>query len=324
MEIRGLISVIIPVYNVEKYLRECVDSVLHQTYQNFEIILVDDGSTDGSSDICDAYAAGDHRAKVIHQKNAGLSVARNNGLHAANGEYVYFLDSDDWIEPDSLETLIMSAQESSAQAVFFDAVSFEDGGHLCEKQRYSRNVDFGADSGMAMLEKLQKRKDYHSAVPLLFFEKQFLEEYKLCFEPGIVYEDMIFTFQVYCMANRVAHVNRILYHRRYRSGSITSVKKTKNNFLSSKTVYDRATEFVKNQNLNNDTTRQYIVRCAFNAINNFYDMEKCEKRECREDYLALKDDVKKNEAFNSKALLARCYGKMPWVFVRCLEKAGVL
>ena len=90
-----MVSVIIPVYNVEKYLAECVDSVLAQSCQNYEIILVDDGATDSSGRMCDEYARKDSRIRVIHQSNGGLSAARNAGLDAAQGEYVYFLDSDD-------------------------------------------------------------------------------------------------------------------------------------------------------------------------------------------------------------------------------------
>ena len=95
-----LISVIIPVYNVEKYLRRCLDSVIAQTYQNLEIICVDDGSIDDSGKICDQYAVRDARIKVIHQENQGLSAARNRGLDAAEGEYIAFVDSDDYILED--------------------------------------------------------------------------------------------------------------------------------------------------------------------------------------------------------------------------------
>ena len=109
MENQALISVIIPVYNVEEYLCECVDSVLVQTYQNFEIILVDDGSTDSSGRICDEYAEKDSRISVIHQENRGPSKTRNTGLNNANGKYIYFLDSDDYIENNALELLVVIA-----------------------------------------------------------------------------------------------------------------------------------------------------------------------------------------------------------------------
>ena len=94
------ISVIVPVYNVERYLTRCIDSILAQTYQNFELILVDDGSTDGSGTLCDSYMKKDSRIKVIHKKNGGLSDARNSGIDAAEGEFLSFIDSDDWVRPD--------------------------------------------------------------------------------------------------------------------------------------------------------------------------------------------------------------------------------
>ena len=114
-----MISVIIPVYNVEKFLAECVDSVLAQTYTDWEAILVDDGATDASGAMCDAYAAKDPRIRVIHRENGGLSAARNTGLKAARGEYVYFLDSDDYIEPDTLALLLETAEREQADVVFF-------------------------------------------------------------------------------------------------------------------------------------------------------------------------------------------------------------
>lgn len=109
-----LISIIVPVYKVEPYLRKCVDSILAQTYTNIEVILVDDGSPDGCPAICDEYAAKDRRVVVIHQRNAGVSVARNAGLDAAKGEYIAFVDSDDWIEPDMYEVLYQVIRASGA------------------------------------------------------------------------------------------------------------------------------------------------------------------------------------------------------------------
>ena len=111
------ISVIIPVYNREKSLKKCLDSVMGQTYKNLEIILVDDGSKDSSGVICDEYAAGDSRIKVIHQQNAGVAAARNAGLAMATGDYIGWVDSDDWIEPDMYECMLDNAQKYEADIV---------------------------------------------------------------------------------------------------------------------------------------------------------------------------------------------------------------
>ena len=112
-----LLSVIVPVYNVETYLPRCVDSILQQSYENMEVILVDDGSQDGSGKICDEYAARDSRVKVIHKENGGLSSARNAGLDTAAGEYLTFVDSDDWIEPDAYCPMIALLEENNAALV---------------------------------------------------------------------------------------------------------------------------------------------------------------------------------------------------------------
>ena len=106
MNNQPLLSVIIPVYKVEKYLRRCLDSIVNQTYKNLEIILVDDGSPDNSGKICDEYAQNDKRIKVIHQKNKGQGAARNTGIIAANGELITFVDSDDWIENNTYEIMV--------------------------------------------------------------------------------------------------------------------------------------------------------------------------------------------------------------------------
>ena len=120
-----LISVIVPVYNVKPYLRRCVDSVLHQTYRNLEILLVDDGSTDASGAICDEYAAQEGRVTAVHQKNGGLSAARNTGLERAKGTYLCFVDSDDFLDSRMLETLCRDLQEQDADVAVVGFRMFE-------------------------------------------------------------------------------------------------------------------------------------------------------------------------------------------------------
>ena len=114
---RPLISVIVPVYKVEEFLPKCVASIRGQTYENLEIILVDDGSPDGCGAMCDGYAREDARIKVIHKKNGGLSDARNAGIDIARGEYIGFVDSDDWSEPEMYETLLTTALKENVKLV---------------------------------------------------------------------------------------------------------------------------------------------------------------------------------------------------------------
>ena len=104
------VSIIVPVYNIENYIRVCVESILAQTYESFELILVDDGSKDNSGILCDEYAAIDSRVKVIHKENGGVSSARNTGLQQAKGKWIMYVDGDDWIEPDMIESLIETAK----------------------------------------------------------------------------------------------------------------------------------------------------------------------------------------------------------------------
>ena len=112
-------SVIVPVYNVKDFLEKCVDSVLRQTERDFELLLIDDGSTDGSGALCDELAGRDNRIRVIHQENKGLGGARNTGIEAASGDWLLFLDSDDWIEPETLEKALTAGEQQNADMVLF-------------------------------------------------------------------------------------------------------------------------------------------------------------------------------------------------------------
>ena len=133
----SVISVIVPVYRVEPYLRTCVDSILNQTFRSLEIILVDDGSDDGCPDLCDKYAAFDHRIRVIHKENGGLSDARNAGLDIASGDYIGFVDSDDWIDPSMYENLLSAAERSGAAAACCDYACIDDvTGRILEKKAF--------------------------------------------------------------------------------------------------------------------------------------------------------------------------------------------
>ena len=323
MEKQEMISVIIPVYNVEEYLRECIDSVLKQTYKVFEIILVDDGSTDGSGDICDEYVEKDARVRVIHQENQGLSEARNEGFASASGAYVYFLDSDDWILPEALEELIDKAEKEEAEVVFFDAHSFTDNPEKFRvEERYLRKQEYETDEGYQVLKRLQNQKEYHSAVSLLFLKREFLQDSGIRFESGILYEDMLYTYEVYCKAKCVAHISKAFYQRRYRSNSIMTSRKNKRHYISATRVYEKVRD-VSEQigKLEDDTARAYVVRCAFNALNMYQKLSYADKKVCREEYLKLKREILEHHAHEDTALKMRCYGTFPWFGYKVYEKS---
>ncbi|MEH7076819.1 glycosyltransferase family 2 protein [Neobacillus drentensis] len=124
------VSVVIPVYNVESYLQRCVDSILNQTFQDFEIILINDGSKDNSGQICDEYAQKDKRIKVIHKKNARVSAARNDGIKIAKGKYLSFIDSDDWIEPEMYQVMVNKAEELNLDVI------------MCDYKKKSNNYEY--------------------------------------------------------------------------------------------------------------------------------------------------------------------------------------
>lgn len=318
MENQALISVIIPVYNVEDYLRECIDSVLCQTYENFEIILVNDGSTDSSGKICDEYVEKDERVTVIHQKNGGLSVARNTGLSETNGEYVYFLDSDDYIAENTFETLVTIAEKDNSDIVFFDAVSFADTDDFTVSQNYIRKNNYKTDTGINVFNLMTENKEFHSAVPLLFINKNFLADCGILFIPGILYEDMIFTYQIFCKAPVVSQCADALYHRRYRKNSIMTSSKTKKHFTSCIAVYNSNADFTKQIDI--FAAYAFVCRCAFNIFNVYEKLGKADKKICKIEFKKVKKDIINNNAFGNRALKMRCYGKTFWFIYKIFEK----
>ena len=132
------ISFLVPVYNVEKYIDQCITSILNQTFRDFELILVDDGSPDNCPSICDKYAERDARVKVIHKRNAGVSEARNSGIEVATGEWAYFVDSDDWIEADAAATLYNDAIQTGADCVMSDCVTRYNDGRILRRNQFSK------------------------------------------------------------------------------------------------------------------------------------------------------------------------------------------
>ncbi len=322
MDNQGLISVIIPVYNVEQYLCECIDSVLNQTYSSYEIILVDDGSTDSSGKICDEYAEKSEKIKVIHKENGGQSSARNLGLKSAGGKYIYFLDSDDYLAENAFEELVKHIEQENSDFVFFDAVSFSDPeDNFKIKQSYIRKNQYKTDKGINILSKQYENKEYHCVVYLLLFKKEFLDNAQLFFCEGMVYEDEVFSFQAFCEAKKVSQLPQALYFRRYRTNSTMTSIKSKHHFKSCKAVCIEIAKYVdRNQLAQFPVSNISIVRFAFNTFNNYDKLNKNDKKDCKDELNEFKKYLFENNFFSNTSLRMRCYGKTAWAIQKIFEK----
>jgi glycosyltransferase involved in cell wall biosynthesis len=210
-----LISVIVPVYNVEKYLRECVDSILQQTYKELEIILVDDGSTDKSGKICEEYAKIDGRIHVIHKKNGGLSDTRNTGLSICMGEYIGFVDSDDWIAPDMYENLYRGCVEFLADISCCGRYIVKNGQQIPAFVLPERVAISPKEAIADML--IEKNVDVSPCDKL--YSNKFFENVR--FPLGEINEDAAIMFNILSCANKIVHVGKAGYYYRKREGSIT-------------------------------------------------------------------------------------------------------
>lgn len=213
----GKISIVVPVYNVEQYLDKCIQSILDQTYPNLEVILVDDGSTDRCSQICDEWSLRDSRIRVIHQKNAGVAVARNVGIRAAGGEYLYFVDSDDWIATDLCEKVMQVFAVCDVDIVIFNCDQILENGKslggtetlregLLSREDALKNLLQGNINGY-LWNKIYRKK---------VFDNIWLPERTAFEDMAISYKLLINADQIYCLDEK-------LYYYYQRAGSATSV-----------------------------------------------------------------------------------------------------
>ncbi|WP_346661434.1 glycosyltransferase family 2 protein [uncultured Methanobrevibacter sp.] len=221
-----MISVIIPVYNVEDYLHDCINSILNQSFQDFEIICVDDCSTDSSLKILNEFAKKDNRIKIVRNEvNSSLGFSRNHGLEYAKGKYVLFLDSDDWLDSKSLEILYNTAEKDNLEVLMFKLINFDD-----EKKIFYRDNYYDMPFMNPYLNKIFNYHDLKAneitrmsvnAVNKLFL-RSFICENNLRFPVGLIHEDNPFFYQMLHKAKRISLIDYHFYNRRRRMGSITT------------------------------------------------------------------------------------------------------
>lgn len=253
------ISVIVPVYKVEEYLDRCINSILNQTFKKFELILVDDGSPDKCGLICDKYAQKDSRIKVIHKDNEGLSAARNSGIEIAKGEYIAFVDSDDYIDKRMYEELYNVAINNKSDIV------------ICDYQKiYSNNESDNCKSvntykveNLSKTQALSRLYDADSSAYIVAWNKLYKKSLfdKLRYPIGRLYEDEFITYKLLYYSNNITYLPLKLYYYMQREGSITSSKKESKERLDVIVAFKERLEFIYENDINylgKETAQKYI------------------------------------------------------------------
>lgn len=272
------VSVTIPVYNVSPYLERCVNSVLRQTYKDLEIILVDDGSTDGSGELCDDFATRDQRIQVIHQTNQGLSGARNTGILHAQGDFLIFMDSDDeWLLDDGLDALVRQC-DAKTDMVAFKMV------HIWDQSRrdYMSDYDVKKISSLANAQSvfahLVRSQQLRVSACAVFVRRMVLTENKLFFISGLISEDVFWMLQLWQHAQTVKVVNLNFYGYYHRGASITtspSIRVAR----SYDTIFTHWSEQCKDGCVNATAILEFMSGLWVNRGYSYYKLQKNDKPE---------------------------------------------
>lgn len=291
-----LFSIIIPVYNTEKYLERCLDSILQQTFDDYELILVDDGSKDSSSEICDRYTQKNQRIRVIHKENGGVSSARNMGIELMRGEYVWFVDSDDYIEPGSLLEL--------AEKIKFS-----------RKDLYVFNKNENAEEEMINLDEFMKK--YYFTYKLGFelwnklYATSIIKKNNLKFdEEEKIGEDLLFNINYYsCMGNRISFISRNFYYYDIRQGSAMNTQ-SKQRLVQQMRLYDKVS-FVLNDKLSQTSLQMLFLLHIISGIS-----------QARLGGMTAKEFSNMLDYKKYREVIANCKTVLKYFFVN--EKASVL
>ena len=256
-----LISIIVPAYNVEKYLSNCLDSIINQTYKELEIILVDDGSTDSSGSICDEYALIDKRVRVLHNTNCGVSFARNAGIECANGELICFIDSDDTVECNYIECLVNKWLEDKSDLVICNIRDFYPN-RIVSKRKVG-----GRLTGVF-------REDYWKLIDLLrvpvvkLYKKDIIKKYSIRFPTYIhTAEDQIWNFNYYSHVNSYSYVDQALYNYFHRDNNSLSQLKDYKSYLANLTKLKIEKNFLITNKIEN--ANKVLTNHAFSALKQF-------------------------------------------------------
>lgn len=252
------VSIIVPVYNVEKYLEKCLDSLINQTLKDIEIICVNDGSTDNSQKILEKYSKKDNRITIINQDNAGLSVARNSGIDIAKGEYIGFVDSDDWVDLNFYEKLYNSAIENDADIAVSSIIRWR-------KYNKKYRIKYEDKIYQSLEEKVSA-----CGIPRICYVWNKLYKSEILrnkyFTPNVYFEDIIWLPKIIKSSNKLITVSNTNYYYRANNNSIvkkTSKKKQKDNYNAKKIMV----KFFSDNNLELSKKERTLVKCSYSFFN---------------------------------------------------------
>lgn len=264
----AIFSIIVPVYNTEKYLPQCVDSILGQSFSDFEVLLIDDESPDGSGALCDAYAEKDPRVRVIHQKNGGLSNARNSGLKTASGEFILFLDSDDyWIHGNVLEQIHQQFISANADAVLLKHHKLDvETGELLASSDTLRPEDLSGRSYGEQLSVCVSTQLYDTCAWNKAFRRSLMQRQDLFFTEGIIAEDIDWAARLSLAASRLSIVAEPVHiYRKGRPGAITTSLKLQN-LIDTKGSLERCIAYMVPEKRDRDFLDAYYSYVAYRYV----------------------------------------------------------
>ena len=323
-KVNSLVTIIVPVYNVEKYLRKCLNSIVNQTYKNIEIICVDDGSPDNSIDILNEFAEKDQRVKVIRQENQGLSGARNAGINNATGKYIMFVDSDDWIKLNMIELMTNKIEKENLDLV------------ICGRYHYINGIkkEINLNKIKEVLEnKILNGKEYFKVITSktnLFTASAYnklyitslIKEKNLFFPKGKLYEDLLFVFQYIYDSNKIGIIEQGLYNYVVsREGAITN-KINKNDIKDTLFTLDEIKKFLKSKNdyklLNSLEFSEYMFLWISRAV--LFKLPFNEKKYGKKEIDRIINELKCNEEYKKlcKYILKNSKNKRNKLFIRIL------
>lgn len=312
---KPLVSVVVPVYKVEKYIERCVDSILNQTYKNLEILLIDDGSPDKSGEICDSYALKDKRVRVIHKNNGGLSDARNVGIDISKGKYITFVDSDDWIEKTYIEELYDLIESTNSEIAICNFLKVSD-----ENFKKINKVQYIIEKSNieALYELYGKFSTQFTVAWGKLYNRRLFDDIR--FPYGKVHEDLYVCHKLIYKSKKVSYTNKILYYYFQRTDSITGQKFNLKNRIDEIQALKERSEFFKLIGLNDLVVKnnETLLYRYLDTIYNIYKSKKYDTfiKQIIEEFISLEKNMKDED----HRLIFRIFSKLSFNYPVTMSK----